>query len=520
MINITNIQAKRLYVAEFERNMNVLENTFIREIRPLLGRQFFNAASLVAVGELNAVDHAVNLGRRRLINILQKHYRRTATVFSRKAYKIFEKSQKSIEASEIKTPKDEFWLSMNKWSRRQGAQKIRGIQTTTKKTIAKIIRRGQSDGESHREIAKRIRKTSAAINPHRSRTIALTETHTAAVKSVDAAVASTRIEMEREWVSAKDDRTRTRDRNNIFEHFRSFPAGADGEKVTQDGLFKGTGQALRFPGDSRGSAGNVIRCRCVIIYHTVKRTQELKPHEPEALPVSETQGGRLFKNEADAIAYNNHFERFSKEKLTRRRMAGIIEKETPKMHKAFARWKSDTNGIEQSSVKFLTEKIEKREGLKAFVRKKFKEGAIEKRHTDAFKDQYLKLRALQQAKFQQEGRKTLKLYRGTDGNKTGPAMRQNVIDLKNKTTKAGQDWKLLDVNYKENSLSGYSKSKRLADSFGKNSFGVTVGRTIDIEDILIDWDEIFNVAKFAREKEVIILGGKKQIKLGIFDWKK
>ena len=116
------------------------------------------------------------------------------------------------------------------------------------------------EGESHREIAKRIRKTSAAINPHRSRTIALTETHTAAVKSVNAAVASTRIEMIREWVSAKDLRTRTRDKNNIWEHFKRFPNGPDGERVAQDGKYKGTGQALAYPGDPSGSAGNIIRC--------------------------------------------------------------------------------------------------------------------------------------------------------------------------------------------------------------------------------------------------------------------
>lgn len=261
MINIVNVRSKRLYQAEFNRQMITLENTFLRELRPLLGRQFFNAAALVQANELNAVDHAVDLPRMRLVRMFRRHYKRVAASFSRKAYKILDKSQgKSIESSEIKSPKDEFWLSMNKWSRRQTATKIRGIQTTTKKVIAKIIRRGQSDGESHREIAKRIRKTSAAINPHRARTIALTETHGASVKSVDVAIASTRIEMEREWVSAKDLRTRTRGLKNPWEHYKSFPRGADGEKVAQDGLFKGTGQALRFPGDPRGSAGNIIRC--------------------------------------------------------------------------------------------------------------------------------------------------------------------------------------------------------------------------------------------------------------------
>jgi hypothetical protein len=289
MINITDTKAKRRWQAEFERQMVTLENIFFKEIRPLLGRQFFNAASLVQQGVLDAVDHAVDLERDRSVRIFRKHYKRVAASFGRKAFKILEKSQSKsinpesseltgsetiIEIPELKGPKDEFWLEIDRWAKAQAAMKIRRIHKTTKKNIAGIIRKGMEEGESHREIAKRIRKTSAAINGHRARTIALTETHTAAVKSVDVAVASTGIEMEREWVSAKDDRTRTRVFKNQFEHFKSFPNGPDGEKVTQDGKFKGTGEALSFPGDPSGSAGNVIRCRCILLYHVVRRYEK------------------------------------------------------------------------------------------------------------------------------------------------------------------------------------------------------------------------------------------------------
>lgn len=262
MINITDRRARKLYQAEFERRMVGLENVFMRELRPLLGRQFFNAASLMQAGVgIEGIDHAVDLGRERLIGIFRRHYRRVSTSFSKKAYSIIEQSQKSIAVPELKGPKDEFWNAVDRWASTQAAMKIRRIQKTTKKTIAGVIRKGMEEGESHREIAKRIRKTSRRINPHRSRTIALTETHTAAVKSVDVAVASTRIEMEREWLSAKDDRTRRRGRGDSFEHFRSFPSGPDGERVAQDGRFVGTGEALDYPGDPKGSAANVIRCR-------------------------------------------------------------------------------------------------------------------------------------------------------------------------------------------------------------------------------------------------------------------
>jgi len=159
------------------------------------------------------------------------------------------------------------------------------------------------EGESHREIAKRIRKTSAKINPHRARTIALTETHTASVKSVDAAVATTRITMMREWVSSKDQRTRTRGKKGKWEHYAKFPNGPDGEKVAQDGKFVKTGQALSFPGDPSGSVGNIIRCRCVVIYHTAKRMDELKPHVPEGLTTEIDVG---LGNKVSGVLNNTH----------------------------------------------------------------------------------------------------------------------------------------------------------------------------------------------------------------------
>ncbi|KKM14748.1 hypothetical protein LCGC14_1703020, partial [marine sediment metagenome] len=245
MINITNKKARRRYQQEFERHSIRLERTFAREIRPVLGRQFFNAAALVRQGVLDAVDHAVDLERERLHRIFKKHYKRVTASFGRKAFRIFEEVQAKsiypespssdiiidpespdyplpidviIEPQEFKTPKDEYWRSMDRWAATQAAEKVRRIQKTTKKVIANVIRKGMGEGESHREIAKRIRKTSAVINPHRSITISLTETHTAAVKSVDTAVASTRIEMQREWLSSKDSRTRTRDVRGGFEH--------------------------------------------------------------------------------------------------------------------------------------------------------------------------------------------------------------------------------------------------------------------------------------------------------------
>ena len=72
---------------------------------------------------------------------------------------------------------------------------------------------------------------------------------------MDSYVAATKmgIEMEREWVSALDARTRT-------EH-----AEADGKVVGVDEPFIVGGEKLMFPGDRSGSGWNIYNCRCTQI---------------------------------------------------------------------------------------------------------------------------------------------------------------------------------------------------------------------------------------------------------------
>lgn len=296
MFNLTSPKARRLYQLEFERQLNVLERTYIRELTPLLNRQFKDAAEFVAHGIIDSTNFAVEKSYKKQFTLLKKHYKRVATVFGKKVFNHLE--IKSIlypdwplfderplndvmwndYPEELKGPMDEYWAEFNRWSENEAATKIRRIQNTTKNKIRQIITKGYKEGESHGDIAKRIRKTSSTINPHRANKIARTETHTAAVRSVDKAVKSTRIEMEKEWVSAHDARTRTRGKGDHFEHLVKFPAGPDGEKVGENDRFVGTGEALDYPGDSRnGSAGNVIFCRCCIIYHPVKRQQQEIP---------------------------------------------------------------------------------------------------------------------------------------------------------------------------------------------------------------------------------------------------
>ena len=294
MINLTGA-ARQLYQQEVERQMQILENVHIRELKPVLNRQYLRAAQAVQQGMLD-VDFAVDKDGDRLRGLLSRHYRRIAAVFSEKVFKVIEESQKSLAIPEIKGPKEEFWGELNRWMSTEAGRKIRHIQDTTKRNIARTIRKGMEEGESHRTIAKRVRKTGRISTVRRAVTIARTETHTASVKSVDSAIGSTRILMEREWVSARDDRTRSRIRKDRFEHYLKFPAGPDGEKVAQEGKFTKTGEALSYPGDPSASPGNSVNCRCVLLYKPVRRTERLKPYEPEPgyVPAKTVEGAEAW----------------------------------------------------------------------------------------------------------------------------------------------------------------------------------------------------------------------------------
>jgi uncharacterized protein with gpF-like domain len=130
---------------------------------------------------------------------------------------------------------------------------------TTKKAIRNIIKKGTEDLLSHQQIAKKIVSTGRGISIVRAKKIARTETGTGAAKSIHSAMDNSRLVKEKEWVSALDSRTRRK----LFNHV--IP---NGERVPMEEYFKKTGEDLEYPKDSAGSAGNVINCRCVALYHT------------------------------------------------------------------------------------------------------------------------------------------------------------------------------------------------------------------------------------------------------------
>ena len=151
---------------------------------------------------------------------------------------------------------------MYSWARTQMGMKITNINNTTRNIITRHIRKGREKGDSSVQIARNIRSKSKLTNAARANNIARTEAHTVAQKSLNQAMNTTRMRYEKEWLTAGDSRVRGGGKG--FNHRK-----ANGERVGQDEYFERTDESLEYPGDPSGSAGNVCRCRCTTLYHTV-----------------------------------------------------------------------------------------------------------------------------------------------------------------------------------------------------------------------------------------------------------
>jgi SPP1 gp7 family putative phage head morphogenesis protein len=150
-----------------------------------------------------------------------------------------------------------FWNHILRWINETVSRKVVGINNTTRNRIRHIIRIGIEEGLPYREIASRLTLIGKISSIKRAKNIAWTETHTTANKGSFEMAREMKMKF-KEWLSAKDERTR---------HDHRL---ANGQRVEIDDPFIVMGEALQFPGDPDGSAENVIRCRCTMIYRDDK----------------------------------------------------------------------------------------------------------------------------------------------------------------------------------------------------------------------------------------------------------
>jgi HK97 family phage portal protein len=142
----------------------------------------------------------------------------------------------------------------------EAADKISGIGAATKTQIRRVLDAAVESGSSLLQASEEIDNLYLdQIIPNRSEVIARTEVVSASNRASDFAAHETGLNLEKEWIATKDDRT------------RESHEAVDGQRVKLDAPFVVNGHDMLYPGDSSqgAPASEIIQCRCTVGYHVV-----------------------------------------------------------------------------------------------------------------------------------------------------------------------------------------------------------------------------------------------------------
>lgn len=176
------------------------------------------------------------------------------------------KSVKSAELpQESKSEQTDIWAyTILQFLDRKGVDNLaQELTDTTIKQIQAYLSKSLTEGLTMQETIKNLQ--SAGITNYRAELIARTETAKAANIGSMVGAVSTNLVTVKEWIAAKDFRTRRIPRD-MFDHL-----SMDGMQVPMDAFFqvptkKGFNEPMLHPGDVHASAGNVCNCRCTLGY--------------------------------------------------------------------------------------------------------------------------------------------------------------------------------------------------------------------------------------------------------------
>lgn len=178
--------------------------------------------------------------------------------------KVVKRSVKGIyEALEVKSAEtDLFAYTILQYLQTQGLDQLASdITNTTKEQIRRYLIQSAEQNLTLPESIVLLR--GAGITDYRAELIARTETGRAANIGSMVGATSTGLVTVKEWIAAKDNRTRRIPRDQ-FDHLNM-----DGTKIPMDATFKlqnkkGGFEFMLHPCDSSGSAGDVCNCRCTL----------------------------------------------------------------------------------------------------------------------------------------------------------------------------------------------------------------------------------------------------------------
>lgn len=162
------------------------------------------------------------------------------------------------------------------------------VDATTRNYLLRVLSKATEEGWGVDKTVKNLEES--GFSEMQAARIVRTEINTAANVGVLAAGETYDYEMQKEWVSIKDSRTRGRDPNDHASHVALNGTVIDFEDVFIDPR---NGDRLQAPGDPKASAASIINCRCTLI---------LKPKR-------DSRGRLIPKRRSTVVIYPNQIRR-------------------------------------------------------------------------------------------------------------------------------------------------------------------------------------------------------------------
>ena len=251
------------------RMLDVLEASFRRRIQSAIVDE--STEILIGYRDLGYVPPASDKAVRRFSDVYFALALASARTFGRRMITSGKAAGYDLETKQIDFAA--FFQSLAiAWENQEPIRRrIQGVTDTTRNEIVKQVAKGQKDGLGVAQIAKAITDDLPSVSRRRAALIARTETHGAANFSMHQTAKQTGLELEKEWVSVEDARTRAIWKNDQFDHVSMNGQRRDMDEPFDMPWVGGAGEPLKimYPGEAGQPGGAVINCRCSVV-HAVK----------------------------------------------------------------------------------------------------------------------------------------------------------------------------------------------------------------------------------------------------------
>ena len=155
------------------------------------------------------------------------------------------------------------------WINSNLGYRIVSVHQTLIESIVAVIANGYENNLSVADITRNLQNKFGWYK-YQALRIARTETTTATNYATVVAAQTSDFVLEKTWISVQDNRTR-RPPKSVYDHL-----DMNGVKVDLNQPFFTSGEEIMYPGDPSAKAGNVINCRCKVVF-TVKEDENGLP---------------------------------------------------------------------------------------------------------------------------------------------------------------------------------------------------------------------------------------------------